>query len=621
MSDVQISPLAKRLAEENSIDWRKIRGTGPEGRVIERDILTYLARIMSGEADLPAEPDASEPLAPAGLPAAIPGNIPNFAAASAGLAKEGVDLSALIGSPSPASSLGALPPMDFGSLEPAAPVVQPTFEAAPPVFVAPPAAIPETVVAPIQPVVIPEPVVAAPRFEMPTVMDTSNEEPVFELDLDDFTDPEESAPDLVFETPTLMDVPAPVFTEPTFVAPPAPVVPAFTAPEPAFTAPPEPAFTAPPEPAFTAPAEPLWAAPQPAFVVPEPVAAFTPPPMFTEPEAIVVQESTPITMPEPDISFVNEPEPVFAAPPTPVFTPPAPIFTEPAFTNEPEPVFVAPPAPAFIPPEPIFIAPEPVVVTPPEPVFVPEPEPVFVPEPEPVFVPEPEPVFVAPPEPVFVPEPAVVVSPPVVIPEPAPITEPEPVYVPPVVEPAVIAAAVAAPIAVAASSFTPTGSGVVNDFFQLFAARRQFDNKSLEDIRVQLGISLNNREISNELFLARAVGRAIHLLGVEKYTVARLESNGLQPYNITGLQHSFLEAMQGVARATPGEAQGLLVVDASRLGADDLVIPGAHGVLALGRTAIGRGTLTLSGNLPPLQSTEFLNKLAELLENPVGLIV
>jgi resuscitation-promoting factor RpfA len=60
MMEIQISPLAKRLAEENSIDWRVIRGTGPEGRVIERDILTYLAKIMSGEIDPPALPDASE---------------------------------------------------------------------------------------------------------------------------------------------------------------------------------------------------------------------------------------------------------------------------------------------------------------------------------------------------------------------------------------------------------------------------------------------------------------------------------------------------------------------------------------------------------------------------------
>jgi hypothetical protein len=51
-----ISPLAKRLAEDNGIDWRQIQGTGDEGRITERDILNYLTRIMSGEIDAPEQP-------------------------------------------------------------------------------------------------------------------------------------------------------------------------------------------------------------------------------------------------------------------------------------------------------------------------------------------------------------------------------------------------------------------------------------------------------------------------------------------------------------------------------------------------------------------------------------
>lgn len=39
-----ISPRAKRLARERGIDATRIAGTGPEGRVVERDVLAYLER-------------------------------------------------------------------------------------------------------------------------------------------------------------------------------------------------------------------------------------------------------------------------------------------------------------------------------------------------------------------------------------------------------------------------------------------------------------------------------------------------------------------------------------------------------------------------------------------------
>ena len=35
-----ISPRAKRLAEARALDWRSLRGTGPEGAIVERDILS-----------------------------------------------------------------------------------------------------------------------------------------------------------------------------------------------------------------------------------------------------------------------------------------------------------------------------------------------------------------------------------------------------------------------------------------------------------------------------------------------------------------------------------------------------------------------------------------------------
>ena len=58
MAEVEISPLAKRLAEENNVDWRSLAGSGEDGRIVERDVLDYLARVMAGDeaADPTPEP-------------------------------------------------------------------------------------------------------------------------------------------------------------------------------------------------------------------------------------------------------------------------------------------------------------------------------------------------------------------------------------------------------------------------------------------------------------------------------------------------------------------------------------------------------------------------------------
>jgi e3 binding domain len=61
----EIAPLAKRLAEENNVNWRALMGSGANGRILERDVLEYLARVMAGEEDM--NPTA-EPL-PEGLDA------------------------------------------------------------------------------------------------------------------------------------------------------------------------------------------------------------------------------------------------------------------------------------------------------------------------------------------------------------------------------------------------------------------------------------------------------------------------------------------------------------------------------------------------------------------------
>lgn len=63
--DPDIAPLARRLAEENNVEWRRLQGSGTDGRIVERDVLDFLARVMAGEEDV--NPTA-EPL-PEGLKA------------------------------------------------------------------------------------------------------------------------------------------------------------------------------------------------------------------------------------------------------------------------------------------------------------------------------------------------------------------------------------------------------------------------------------------------------------------------------------------------------------------------------------------------------------------------
>ncbi|MFC5849803.1 E3 binding domain-containing protein [Deinococcus petrolearius] len=58
----RIAPLAKILAEANGIEWQGLHGSGEGGQIVEQDILDYLTRVMSGEADPPSTPvDAPPP--------------------------------------------------------------------------------------------------------------------------------------------------------------------------------------------------------------------------------------------------------------------------------------------------------------------------------------------------------------------------------------------------------------------------------------------------------------------------------------------------------------------------------------------------------------------------------
>jgi resuscitation-promoting factor RpfA len=57
VSQPEISPLARRLAEENNVDWRGLHGSGAGGKVVERDVLEFLARVMAGEEDVDPTPE------------------------------------------------------------------------------------------------------------------------------------------------------------------------------------------------------------------------------------------------------------------------------------------------------------------------------------------------------------------------------------------------------------------------------------------------------------------------------------------------------------------------------------------------------------------------------------
>ena len=48
-----IAASARQLAEENGLDWRRIKGSGTGGQINEGDVLDYLMRVMSGEEELP----------------------------------------------------------------------------------------------------------------------------------------------------------------------------------------------------------------------------------------------------------------------------------------------------------------------------------------------------------------------------------------------------------------------------------------------------------------------------------------------------------------------------------------------------------------------------------------
>jgi pyruvate dehydrogenase E2 component (dihydrolipoamide acetyltransferase) len=63
------SPIVKRLAQENNLDLSKIEGTGPAGRIVERDVRAALER---GDAQADGRAEEAPEAAPAPTPAAAP---------------------------------------------------------------------------------------------------------------------------------------------------------------------------------------------------------------------------------------------------------------------------------------------------------------------------------------------------------------------------------------------------------------------------------------------------------------------------------------------------------------------------------------------------------------------
>lgn len=72
-----VSPLARRIAEENDLDLSTVKGTGPQGRIIKRDVLAALGRDESPAAATTskATPASSAPAPLASAPTALGGKV------------------------------------------------------------------------------------------------------------------------------------------------------------------------------------------------------------------------------------------------------------------------------------------------------------------------------------------------------------------------------------------------------------------------------------------------------------------------------------------------------------------------------------------------------------------
>jgi hypothetical protein len=538
MDDVKISPLAKRLAEENSIDWRQIHGTGPEGRVIERDILTYLAKVMSGEAELPHQPDVSEPPPPAG---AMPdfGQIHSLAGASASLAREGVDLSSMLADPVfgsvPASGIDDTSHVQAGlNLEP---------------------------------------------------IDADLDDAIFDLDLDDG----------IVEEPAVTGMPG--MTDAITLGTDA-VSPMTVMPKPSDSADvvldmDDHLADLPSNltPGSGVPAEQNLSldAFEPA---PSSVSEFS---TSSAPDfALSSDQNFDFHLDdEPVVQETHLPDTHFGSAPAMDFGLETPSESEPSsfgdsLTLEPEHS------------TPVFSTPEPVM---PEPVM---PEPVM---PEPVM---PEPVMHEP-----------------IVHEPVLPSFSAPLEMGLAAAAGLGAAHLAAghephvepttQISSASGTTDATSSAVARDFFSVATLRRSFNTKPLQETAAQLAQALDAHDVPLTPFLARAAGRG-HF--GSSLALGSLDGEALKTVAMPHLEGAFRDLIHAIQSAHLTSASAdLTVLDASGLGADDVVLPVGGALLALGRANDAQATLTLSGKFDIASGGAFLERVAGMLENPVGLLV
>jgi len=71
---IRVSPLARKLAEEHGLDVATLKGTGPDGRIIKRDVLAAAQGGTSGGgSSAPAAEPATQPAKPQAAPAPVSG--------------------------------------------------------------------------------------------------------------------------------------------------------------------------------------------------------------------------------------------------------------------------------------------------------------------------------------------------------------------------------------------------------------------------------------------------------------------------------------------------------------------------------------------------------------------
>jgi len=106
---IPASPLVKRLARENRIDLSTVRGTGPEGAVVERDLVQLLRQ--SPSSSLPsreaAPPTAAQPSSQPRFPTAAPEVTPS----------EGAPLGQAASPPTGTSTIHTLTPFQIRAAE------------------------------------------------------------------------------------------------------------------------------------------------------------------------------------------------------------------------------------------------------------------------------------------------------------------------------------------------------------------------------------------------------------------------------------------------------------------------------------------------------------------------